>query len=257
LQNRRALADLRPERVEQVLQASLEARRALTAELADLAPGQFSAQSTRVVLAQVEDVIEQIGEQYGDSVGGIVEELGIQAAPIARTDLEAQLAAWAAEHPGAARARARVPEAGAALDSGLLEYYASSRQRYGDQQIAQMRASLATGLLRGDTLVQTADRLAADLDLKPYQAERIVRTEQSLAFHRTWQVDAEQALAGEVDEWRKELVATFDSRTGQDSKFVDGQQRKLDEDFEDNEGRVYPYPPNRPNDRETVILVLA
>lgn len=50
------------------------------------------------------------------------------------------------------------------------------------------------------------------------------------------------------------LCAHFDDRTGWDSYQVHGQVRRMEEPFEDGEGRLYMVPPNRPNDREIVIL---
>jgi len=55
----------------------------------------------------------------------------------------------------------------------------------------------------------------------------------------------------------KILVAGFDDRTAWDSYQVHGQIRKLSEPFEwitrDGQRIAYMTPPNRPNDRETVI----
>ena len=51
-----------------------------------------------------------------------------------------------------------------------------------------------------------------------------------------------------------QLVAVFDDRTGEDSKFVHSKVRRLMEPFHDRV-RDYQHPPNRPNDREVVVLV--
>jgi len=85
-----------------------------------------------------------------------------------------------------------------------------------------------------------------------------VRTEQSFASHRRQIFDLIDNFGDAAeDEFAKQLVATRDDRTGDDSLFVDGQVRRLMEEFEDNEGRRYQHPPNRPNDREVVVVVPA
>lgn len=256
-QNRTLLREAQPAHVRELLRAAEQARRELVGRLQELAPGRFTAQSTRSVLFQVENLIDQIGREYGIAVGDVIEDLGTSAARLSIRDLEQQLSVWAEVNPGAERMRSQLVSSAVTLDPGLLEHYASSRLRYGAQAIQQMRSVMAVGLLQNDTMAQTADRLASSLGLKPYQAERIVRTEQSLSFHRQWLTETQELVGDDADDWRKELVATFDKRTGKDSRFVHGQRRKLDKPFEDNLGNSYQQPPNRPNDRETVVLVEA
>lgn len=61
----------------------------------------------------------------------------------------------------------------------------------------------------------------------------------------------------QLDDMVKILSATFDDRTGPDSKNVHGMVRRPDEAFEyvDYKGAhlMYQHPPNRPNDREIVV----
>lgn len=52
----------------------------------------------------------------------------------------------------------------------------------------------------------------------------------------------------------KRLVATFDTRTGKDSRLLHGQTRPArDMFFDPVHGRYYLHPPNRPRDREIVV----
>jgi hypothetical protein len=232
-------------------QADLEAR------LRRLAPGRASTQRVRAVLVQVNAVVDDLGRQLGEDLGGEVEAIGRQTAPIANTDLLAQLQVWSEDHPTAARAAIRLEDAAGAIRPGLLEHFEQSRLRYGDAAISDMRNALAQSYLSDETLIQAANRVADAVDIEEWRAERIVRTEQSNALHVQWLEEAQADLGDQADEWRKQLLATFDSRTGEDSKFVDGQTQPLDGEFVDNEGRRYRQPPNRPNDRETMILVPA
>jgi hypothetical protein len=87
-----------------------------------------------------------------------------------------------------------------------------------------------------------------------YEAERIVRTESSLAAHRRELQDMLDMDDGE-DEWRKQLVTLFDDRTGKDSVVIHEQTRRLDEPFERFNGDKFQHPPDRPNDRGTMVFV--
>jgi hypothetical protein len=87
---------------------------------------------------------------------------------------------------------------------------------------------------------------------KKYWAERIVRTETAHAYNAA-SFSSLQGLKAAGEDVRKKIVAVFDNRTAPDSVAVHGQIRELDQPFMDGAGRVYQYPPARPNDREVVI----
>lgn len=231
-----------------------EAQRELTDTLRGLAPGRFSAQQTRVVLAQVRGVTDAVGARYGIRMSAEMRALSVEAGSIGRESLLAQIDEWGERYTGSVRAIARVDLAAEQLRPALLEYH--SAERYTAGAIHDMRDLMSRGSLSGESLIQTADQMAGELGLTPYQAERIVRTEASRALHIV-QADDMTALFGEDagEGWLKQLVATFDDRTGADSKFVHGQAVALDGLFRDNEGREYELPPNRPNDREAVVHV--
>lgn len=87
---------------------------------------------------------------------------------------------------------------------------------------------------------------------KKYWAERIVRTEVAYAYNGATHASLQQLREDGADV-RKKILATFDTRTAPDSIAVHGQIRELDQTFTDGHGRVYLFPPARPNDRETII----
>jgi len=246
-----ALAKVLPKHRARLLAISLDVQRELEAQLKALAPGRFTTQETRVKLMQVRAVVDLLGAELGQRVGRELEDIGKVAARIGRDGLIDQIGAWADKFPGAVRRISPAEVAGDLLDEGLLEYYRVSRETYGMEAISKMRGELARGIMAGQTLTQTVEALSAAVDISDVRAERIVRTEGSFAAHRRQIEDAKALDLGLA----KQLVTTFDDRTGEDSKFVDGQTRELDEPFTDNEGRVYQHPPNRPNDRETVVFV--
>lgn len=210
-----------------------------------IVPARASSTPVESVVAPITGLIQRLGSVFGASLGGVVEDAGRTASGYGRANISAQLKTW----------NAAGLISGDLVSPGLLEYYRTSRQRYGLASVVRMRDQLAQAALNGETVSQAADRLQASIGLARFQADRIAKTETSFAFHRRWLQDANTVLGSDAQFWRKELVAVFDGRTGADSRFVHGQRRRLSEPFRDNQGRVYMMPPNRPNDRETAILV--
>lgn len=130
-------------------------------------------------------------------------------------------------------------------------------QRYGDLTVEKFEETLQKRFLAKTPWSDVRNELIADspwLQSTPlYWTERIVRTEVMGAHNRaTWEamraVD-EQVGGGMV----KVLVATFDGRTGSDSYAVHGQIRLPNEPFQWWGGN-YQAPPNRPNDREIMVM---
>lgn len=86
-----------------------------------------------------------------------------------------------------------------------------------------------------------------------YWAERIVRTEMLRAYNGARQVGLEHIHDNNFPGMKRKILAVLDKRTAPDSLSVHGQIRGIKDPFADGAGRVYMYPPARPNDRETVI----
>ncbi len=250
-----SLAGLSRGHQRRLVRIARELQRDLETQLRQLAPGRFSAQQTRVVLAQVRGVVDVLGARTGVQVSREMTALATGAASVGRDSLIAQVDHWADEFRGSVRAIARPELAAELLSPGLLELH--SIQRYGAGAITQMRDVMARSTLAGETLSQTSAALADEMALPPWQAERIVRTEQSRAMH-VRQRDDMIDMFGEDEvneEWLKQLLATFDDRTGEDSKFVHQQAVAPDKPFKDNLGNSYMLPPNRPNDREVMLYI--
>jgi len=250
-----ALAKVAPKHRDRLLAIALEVQRALEARLKALAPERYTTQEVRVLLTQVRAVVELLGVELGKRMGNELRNIGEVAAKIGRDGLVDQVAAWADKFQGSVRRIAPAEVAGDLLDEGLLEYYESSKQTYGLEAIAKMRGALAKSVLEGKTVAQASEALTAAVELQDWRAERIVRTEQSFATHRRQIEDLKQMWGDEANaEWGKQLIAVHDDRTGRDSKFVDLQIQRLDDPFWDGT-RHYQHPPNRPNDRETLVFV--
>lgn len=150
------------------------------------------------------------------------------------------------------------------VEPSLLNRYQASISNYGIPTIRKVRDALAQSIIENETVDEAVDRV---VDAKRgifaqerWRAERIVRTEMSYAYGVTNQQTME-SVADDVPDLQKKLIATFDDRTGDDSKDLHGQTVPWDQPFlwekRTKKGGVelveYMQPPNRPNDREVVI----
>lgn len=228
--------------------------------------GSFTAEHSRVLLQQVRDTIRSLNkgildvtlDQSGDATDKATRSLynylnkankafkGVSEAPL---NLD-EAAMFDRAHEG--------------NKSSILNRLASKQgkpgtgilQRYGQQVIQYFENEFATAILTRRSLEDTKASLIASspfLQQAPaFWAERIVRTETMGAFNRANDLAAKAAneTLGDVV---KILAATFDDRTGWDSYQVHGQIRRINEPFQ-WQGGLYDHPPNRPNDREVVII---
>jgi hypothetical protein len=257
-EQRRLVARVPPGVVSKLVEAGIRLAETLRLRLRRIGGSKYETTLTRTKLAQVQALVTVLAERYGDDVAKVIERVQGVGAEEGRESLNAQLDAMRDEDVlPQGTAPAATDNAGALLDEGLLEIKEASRKAYTQEAMQRMRADLARGALDGETLPVTAERMAANVGISEARAERIVRTEHSYALHRRQAEDFAAVMGDEAADWRKQLVATIDDRTGLDSIFVNGQRRRISEPFRDNEGRVYMFPPNRPNDRETVIYVPA
>lgn len=251
-----------------------EARTDLERRLAGLAregkSQTFSAQHMRLVLAQVVDVLRG----FDTGLLGHLQETGRLAAAVAPRQV-AQMIGRVEGHFG--RMTPVIQATQAAVVRGvfpsvaptLLDRYRQSARRYGPQALMAIRDGLAQSLVQGESVDQAVDRLTKTqglFDGQRWRAERVVRTEMSWTFGISRQRSMEQ-MRPAVPRLLKRLVATRDDREGDDSKDLDGQTVPVEQPFiwvvKNSKGvptgRVIPYmqPPNRPNDRETVIPWVA
>jgi hypothetical protein len=130
-------------------------------------------------------------------------------------------------------------------------------ERYGLKVVERFENVLQQRLVQNipwtdarDLLIQQSPFLQ---EAPNYWAERILRTETAAAHNRSSR-QAQQEISEQVGGGMvRILCATFDDRTGADSYAVHGQVRRVDQAFDWWEG-PYMEPPNRPNDREVVVL---
>lgn len=169
------------------------------------------------------------------------------------------------------------------LNGSLIARHQSSIARYGAAMNRKIEEMLARGLVSGRTQGEIVDQIIGikgfgrsvslgSVDIQPGMAVRIARRRvpQGLFYRRrawAWRIvrtevaEAQNAASMETineghrefPDMKKKILAIFDTRTAQDSVYVHGQVRDVDEPFVDGAGRVYLRPPARPNDRETVV----
>lgn len=138
-----------------------------------------------------------------------------------------------------------------------LRQFQRSFERYGAATIIEIEDSIARATIAGKTWEDARDEVWRStrnvVNGNQYMVDRIIRTEMSAAYNGTT-LEALHAEDTPEDPMQKRLVTTFDSRTGKDSIALHGQTRKVREPFFDAMlGILYMAPPNRPNDRETVV----
>jgi len=113
--------------------------------------------------------------------------------------------------------------------SSLLKQHEVSMNRYGGALVGDMEKHLAVSLATGETVDQAIDRIEEVADVKWYQAERIVRTEQSFAYNAT-HIDGITDIAQDIDDmymrWTEFVTdegVPMDDRVGADSIVMHGQ----------------------------------
>jgi len=138
-----------------------------------------------------------------------------------------------------------------------LRIYRKSFARYGAQAVSDIEDAIAQRILVGAPWTEAREDVMAivreQVEGKQWMVDRIVRTETSVIANATTMAALHEEDDDPDDPMLKKLVATFDAVTGQDSRMLHGQTRRLSEPFRDNKGHEYMAPPNRPNDREIVV----
>jgi hypothetical protein len=148
-------------------------------------------------------------------------------------------------------------------------------KRYSEAMIGSIEQRLAHALLIGEGTDETIRALADMTKQEYWKGERLVRTELSFAYNTSqravldemakedpslwiqWHEHASGPAWGGPDNKAWPGMATpLDDRVAEDSRRLHGQLRRPGEYFVDPvTGKQYYSPPNRPNDRATLILV--
>jgi hypothetical protein len=148
----------------------------------------------------------------------------------------------------------------------LLEKYRRSARLYGPQALKAIKGGLAQSLVQGETVDEAVDRLVGSdglFEAQRWRAERIVRTELSYTANASRQQAMLDFRQQAMPQLLKRWVETFDDRTGEDSKQLNGQTVPVDKPFEwvvkdahgvaTGEVKYFMHGPNRPHDRSVQI----
>lgn len=243
-------------------------RAELEAELAGLRRAgkdqTFTAYHLRQVLLQVRDGLKV----FQTGLATELDNNGLATATLAQRHVVSSIKAFERRFSGTEPVL-RLEEAGVfskvyeGIHPTLLHRYHRLTSNYPMKTLERVRNDLALSMLRGDGVDQAVARIASKggiFDRERWRAERIVRTEGAYAYGVSNQRSLHE-VAAEVPRLMKRLVATFDIRTGEDSKKLNGQTVPFDAPFVwmkpvkggGVERVEYMQPPNRPNDREVSV----
>lgn len=233
----------------------------------------------------VRDAVEHAKEGLGDILrnrsSGLVDGAARDVADLLRAQ-EAKFAEVV--HELAIEDALRMDHRLRGVKASLLRQHATSVDRYGSAMIGDFERIMQVGLvnrLSADDVIRSLvghagprGRVSLSARALPdgsvvrlregdapeglfrqrrYWAERIVRTELMTAYNAGTQASLEEEEATDFPDLKRMILSTFDRRTGEDSVFVHGEIRGVREPFTDGAGRVYLYPPARPNDRERIV----
>ena len=249
------------------------AREDLTKRLAKFAPGSFSAVQANAARMQIRAVIERLSGDLGTTSIDLMKEAASDSLHLAVDSVNKMGKAIGSPE------LAQIPLAAVGKLAGLTgtrrasilsEMHAkgnASAVAYGQGLIDTFQSTLAAGMVAG----KGVDELTADLvatagpfGQAAWRAERIARTEVSWAFNRASR-DAAEDLRDElgIDDVLMRWVEHVDDESGEplaervaeDSIALHGQLRRPGEPYADTVGGTTPTePPNRPNDRATLVV---
>jgi Glucose-regulated metallo-peptidase M90 len=249
----------------------LEKRLARRKELVPFGDGSFTSQQMKVTLVQIRATIADLVKSLGPEIADHAEEAAEAASEGVAdylivseqrfTGINQGLAIDEAAMLDSATAGARV-----SVLRRLMREHPDGKgggilQRYGYSVVQGFERQLATAVATRKPFEEVRASLVDEspfLQKAPqFWAERVARTELMGAYNRGAH-ESMKRVNEDVGGMLRILVATFDSRTGGDSANVHGEIRRLDEPFEyvdyDGEHTHFMTPPNRPNDREVVVV---
>lgn len=242
----------------------------------------FTTHEYRVLLAQVRQGQMQIANRLGDES----ERVTVETQTGVLHNITRQIKKLEAAH-GASSASLPIEEVArfaGVIDkhkASLMQQNRTSMRHYGASIVRKMQDQLALGLASGASTHEAIESIAKTADAEWWRAERIVRTEQSWAAHLTIAEgikSSREALGVELEMRWTELVSDaghpLDDRVGADSVALHGQvtppggvftmpdgarsvviKNRFGESrvSEDMIGQSWAHPPNRPNDRSSVV----
>lgn len=239
-----------------------QARRDLRERLEKLArrgmDKSFTAHHARIALLQIEDALASFSTDFR----GVLKDGARETSRLGIDSLSREIRALEPEFQGAgvplaieqAAVFERLVDGGQSILRTKLE---DGVRRYTGPTVTKIERAMSVSLARGDTIGQAINEVAGvdgAFATNRYRAERIVRTEFANAYEFTKLEGMRETERRDLPGLKRQILATFDDRTGEDSMLIHGEVRGLDEPFWDPiQKKTYMNPPNRPNDREYVV----
>lgn len=258
--NRRELDELDARTMRRFLKTFETARKDLDRKLAGIAAEkEWSSSNLLFARDQIEDAIGHLGERLGHTLargaGGSV-RLGAKHLGDRWTEAS-RIFGGLPPSPINIPVMKVVDE----LENMLLMRFEASRMSYSEQVISRLSSVLQRSFLLRETPLEAVKAImkpAGIMKEEQWRAARIIRTETANAYEMAgWHSGRVAILNGDLPAGtQKRLVSHFDNRTARDSYSPrqHGQVQDWDKEFEDPvTGRTYMHPPNRPNDRATMI----
>ena len=237
-------------RLELISRINEAERRGLTGESA----------SAMMFLRQVSEGIEEMGRRLKEVSRTAVTHSAMEggSASLAAAEFEAMKMGFGIlVNP---EIIARINGASSRYIGSALANSESSLLTYTKAGVAAVEDAITVSIVSGDNYFNTAQKVKKVVEEKvlgqgfpEWKAMRIVRTELMRAYNDvSMETMASLAASGQV-EVHKKWIAVLDNRTGDDSKVLNGQVKRLDEPFELPGGDGVMAPPERPNSRCVVV----
>lgn len=239
----------------------------------------FTAHQMRMLKAQVRQAQVVLSRRMAGALGGVTTEAQLEALRGFARDialLERRFTGSEITVPVEEAARFR-----GVIDrrkTSLLRIHTDSFARYGAASVRKIEQEMSVSLATGETTAEAVDRVVAAHSMEFWQAERIARTETAWAFNSTASdgiEDAAEEFPDLMKRWTEYVedgsYAPMDDRVGVDSIAMHAQITDAagvftmpptapHADADGNTvvshslvGKSWEYPPNRPNDRATVM----
>lgn len=243
-----------------VLKAYKGVRQDLRDRLDYLSPKTFTAQRARSVMIQINEAIESMNDDMFDVMKGSAHK----AAELGIKHLITEVNEWDDYFMGASSGIDidLVVEA-TDVTKLLIENYQASLNTYSESVRAKLARGISDGIISGVSSHEIVSRIGNEFLGEEWRLQRVVRTELMGVYSRG-KIRGLQRAADDIPDLKKTVYNPMDSRTANDSKYVqkevDAEDPHLIVDIDDyfeykwrGKTRKYFAPPDRPNDRSILI----
>ena len=245
-------------------------QRALERQISLGRSNSYSAQNHRIMLAQLRVGVRELTDQIGASVALKAQEAQVESLRTLVSNIQQADQMATGVMPTVALEEAAVFYGVLqSADPSLSRSYQTTMQTYGQQTINKVELELGSMLASGAAMYDVVGNVTAMIQGERWRAERIVRTEVMHAYnaaHERGLIEASRSIPELFGRWTENIDDMtgrgFDNRVAADSFALHGQITRPGGLFTmppSNSvspklwGSQFRFPPNRPNDRATLI----